>query len=297
MCQRSSCREIWQQRPQVRRKPATGFIEAPTGPRWIRASMVVTAAVFSVLAASAEPAWPWGGDDHRTIGMVADLLLEGTPTGDKVSGVLGGATLSEASLWADCAKGYCHRAPTAEERAFTDQNPRHHVFHYTDVAVQQPGYRLGAAGTAPDDIVQIATTAIRVLQGRAPNNAPATLNQRSALWLLAHLVGDLHQPLHVGAIYFDNSCEQIVDPNVAGAGQPNFGIGTTLASTRGGNDLKTGSTSSRRNLHGYWDSGTVTGAMRLVDIRDKSIEDFGQEIVENAPPGWQTAGDLETWPM
>jgi hypothetical protein len=160
----------------------------------------------------------------------------------------------------------------------------------------RPGYRLGAAGTGPDDVVQVTETAIKVLQGRAPNSAPAVLNHRSALWLLAHLVGDIHQPLHVGAVYFDSSCEQIVDPNVAGAGQPNFGIGTMIAATRGGNDLKIGSTGSRRNLHGYWDNGTVTGAIRLVNIRDKFIEDFAQEIVEKTPPGWQTAGDPETWP-
>jgi hypothetical protein len=30
---------------------------------------------------------------------------------------------------------------------------------------------------------------------------------------------------------------RLVDPNVVGAGKPNFGIGTTVVDTTGGNDL------------------------------------------------------------
>jgi len=55
-----------------------------------------------------------------------------------------------------------------------------------------------------------------------------------AVWLLAHLVGDVHQPLHVGAMYFNRDCGVSVDPNVVGAGLPKFGIGTTVAETVGG---------------------------------------------------------------
>ena len=52
------------------------------------------------------------------------------------------------------------------------------------------------------------------------------LDRKSALWVLAHLVGNIHQPLHVGAVYFDQNCEEVVDLNVLGAGVPNFGIGS-----------------------------------------------------------------------
>jgi hypothetical protein len=130
--------------------------------------------------------------------------------------------------------------PTAEEAAFAEENPRHHLFHYTDVPIQQSLYRAGTAGTRTDDVVQVITHAVNVLRGRAPNHGPAVLNERNALWLLAHLIGDVHQPLHVGTIYFDRDCEKPVDPNVAGAGQPNFGIGTAVVSSRGGNELRIG---------------------------------------------------------
>jgi hypothetical protein len=260
-----------------------------------RATALVTISFFMSVSAIC-PAWSWGSDGHRTVGMIADILLQQQPEiADRVRQILGESNLSEVSVWADCAKGYraCRRPPTDEEKAFARQNPRHHAFHYTDVPIQQSQYRAGTAGTGSDDVVQVIKHAINVLRGRAPNQGPATLNQRNALWLIDHLVGDMHQPLHVGAIYFDGECAQVVDPNVVGAGQLDFGIGSTVASTRGGNDLMI---SKSRNLHSYWDSGTVTGAMRLVGVRDKSIDDFAMTIVRNPPSGWQTAGDPETWP-
>ena len=67
--------------------------------------------------------------------------------------------------------------------------------------------------TGSDDVVQVVKHAFNVLRGRAPNQGPAILNQRNALWLLDHLVGDMHQQLHVGAIYFDGECAQVVDPS------------------------------------------------------------------------------------
>jgi len=240
-------------------------------------------------------AWPWGADGHRTVGLIADIILEQQPAlNDRVRQILGESGLAEVSVWADCAKGFriCRRPLTEEEKAFTHDNPKHHAFHYTDVPIQQSQYRAGTAGTGSDDVVQVMKQAVNVLRGKAPNQGPAILNQRNALWLLAHLVGDIHQPLHVGAVYFDGDCTQIVDPNVVGAGQPDFGIGSTVASTRGGNDLMI---SKSRNLHSYWDGGTVTGAMRLVGVRDKSIEEFAMAIARNPPRGWQTAGDPETW--
>src|SRR5271170_19056 len=89
---------------------------------------------------------------------------------------------------------------------------------------------------------------------------------------LAHMVGDLHQPLHVGAIYYADDCAEVVDPNVAGEALSKFGIGTIIVSTHGGNDLKL---PNGKSFHvAYWDEGTVTGAMRLAAVNKKAIADF-----------------------
>jgi len=259
-----------------------------------RAAMMLVVALFVLI--DSRIAWSWSGDGHRTVGAIADLILERYPkVRDRVASILGGNTLAEVSVWADCAKGYryCHRALTDEEKAFTSQNRAHHAFHYTDVPIQQSAYHAGTAGTAENDIVAVSAHAINVLREKLPNHGPAILNERDALWLLVHLVGDIHQPLHVGAVYFDKDCAAVVDPNVAGARLPGFGIDSTIASTKGGNELKI---SSSRNLHAYWDGGTVKGAMRLVGVRDQSIEGFAKVIVGAPPQAWRPTGDPETWP-
>ena len=69
----------------------------------MRLGIRITLALGAV-AISFSPTWPWGSDGHRTIGMVADLLLQNARIADAVSQILGGISLSEASVFADCAK-------------------------------------------------------------------------------------------------------------------------------------------------------------------------------------------------
>jgi hypothetical protein len=73
---------------------------------------------------------------------------------------------------------------------------------------------------------------------------------------------------------------------------PEFGIGSVVTSTRGGNELKVGS----KSLHAYWDDGTVKGAMRLAGVRDLSIDGFAKVVVGAPPQAWRPTGDPETWP-
>jgi hypothetical protein len=258
-----------------------------------RAAMMLVVALLVLF--DSRLVWAWSGNGHRTIGMIADLILERYPkVRERVAAILDGNSLSDVSVRADCAKGYryCHRPLTDEEKAFVKHNPAHHAFHYTDVPIQQNAYRAGTAGTADNDIVRVLAHAINVLREKAPNQGPATLNEREALWLIAHLVGDIHQPLHVGAIYYDKDCASVVDPNVVGKNLPEFGIGSVVASTHGGNELKIGS----KSLHAYWDDGTVKGAMRLAGVRDLSVEGFAKAIVGAPPSAWRSSGDPETWP-
>ena len=53
---------------------------------------------------------------------------------------------------------------------------------------------------------------IQALQGRVPEHNERRITKPVALILLAHYVADIHQPLHVGAEYFDHQ-GRVVDPN------------------------------------------------------------------------------------
>src|SRR6516164_7170327 len=85
---------------------------------------------FAAVAISFTPAWPWGNEGHRSIGMVADLLLANAPAArDAVSQILGGVSLSEAAVFADCAKGprVCQRVLSPDEQDYVQDNPQHAV--------------------------------------------------------------------------------------------------------------------------------------------------------------------------
>ncbi len=53
---------------------------------------------------------------------------------------------------------------------------------------------------------------IDVLQGRVPEQNERRITKPVALILLAHYIADIHQPLHVGAEYFDQQ-GQVADPD------------------------------------------------------------------------------------
>jgi hypothetical protein len=239
--------------------------------RLSRSTALLAIALFSATASA------WGPDGHHTVGAIADRLIAGTNAGTQVKALLGGLTLEQASVWADCAKGVdpsknfaytsagkypecaIYETPDGEAEMIdfvrrNDSNcPRepgdascHTQYHYTDEAIQRKRYHLGDVGTRNFDIVAAITATIRVLQG-APAPAPFNIkDKREALLLIAHYVGDVHQPLHVGAVYLDTKGD-VVDP--AGSFDP-------ATSTQGGNKITTIHVATNRkseNFHATWD--------------------------------------------
>lgn len=221
---------------------------------------------------------PWGPDGHHTVGALADRLIAGSNAEAQVKALLGGVSLEQAAVWADCAKGVdptkdfaytsagkypecaLYETPVGEAEMidFVRRNdticPRvpgdescHKQYHYSDEAVQRKRYRLGDVGTRPFDVVAAVSATVHVLLGE-PVPAPFEIkDKREALRLLAHYVGDIEQPLHVGAVYLD-AAGQLIDPG-AGTFDP-------ATATRGGNDVTTIRVATNRkseNLHATWD--------------------------------------------
>lgn len=252
------------------------------------------------------PAHAWGPGGHRTIGAIADGLLTGTHAAEQVKSVLGGLTLADAAVWADCAKGVstehgfhygevgrypeCRGFETPEgEAAIVDFVRRNHAncvlktsedschkeYHYSDIAIQRAGYAADLTGAREDDIVHALTAAILVLKGQL---APAPFrikDRREALLLLAHYVGDIHQPLHVGAVYL-NAAGRAVDPD-PGHFRP-------ATDTRGGNDVLL--SPAGENLHHHWDD--VPSSM--------SASRIGASWITLARSTPVTPGPVEEWP-
>ncbi len=157
----------------------------------------------------------WGNEGHQTVGAIADRLLVGSKASQELNNLLKqGETLSNVSIWADCAKGYCGPL-TPEMHEFVAANPKHHNYHFTDIPFQKAHYEAGTVGSAEDDVVHIIQQAIEVLRGHqdAAHN-PHGFTKRQALLLLTHLVGDIHQPLHVGTAYVNDNDEYAIPASV-----------------------------------------------------------------------------------
>src|SRR2546430_981392 len=222
----------------------------------------------------------YGPTGHEIVGGTADRVISKTPAAQKIYALTDGITLERASTIPDEIKAWDKNGvddpnafpryrdhakidnqlrefwranpPTQDSKSAT---PSHHWFHYTDVPVLNPEkYADGKTGRAQWDIVHMIAYCVNVLRGEVPENNPRKITKPVAIILLAHYVGDIHQPLHVGAEYFDQA-GQAVDPDKNQAGIEDEGGNTfMLQLIRGTPDEMA---HRPLKLHGFWDSDAV----------------------------------------
>jgi hypothetical protein len=262
------------------------------------------------LAVLATPAAAWDYPGHRMVGAIADFVLSARhpkayaklmdllATKDADGNRLT-RTLSQVAVFPDCAKPnnvpFCGRTPSEEEKVYARNNKHNGDYHFTDVPIQQSKYVAGNPGTGKNDLVQMINYAVAQLRGKSPHKEDVNLTNAQAVWLLAHLVGDIHQPLHVGAIYFDEeTCRQPKDPTDVRGGT------ASVVSTVGGNSFKLVALAPgpaappNDNLHFYWDANTVDGATQAAGLPGAE-PNFARLLAARAPAGWQTKGDVDSW--
>jgi hypothetical protein len=256
----------------------------------------------------------WGNDGHRAVGAIADKLIKGTNAQKQVAAILQpGESLESISIWADCVKGTWCGPQTPEMVEYVNGNPKHGTYHYTDVPFQLDHYHDGAVGTFEEDIVQTLKQAIAVLQGKTdPALNPHKFTRRQALMLLAHMTGDIHQPLHVGAAFVSKEGKFVVPKSHHEIDE------TAIFDSRGGNNLllddakivelaaglippgepkpvKEGVPKAlTKPFHSYWDNTTVDYAFRR--IRTRTPEQFAQAAIDRKPQVAKTSGNVATWP-
>ena len=259
--------------------------------------------LLSVCGTTATAALAWDSNGHQTVGAIADQRIAGTNAEAKVREILG-TSLRVSAVWADCAKGVekkgakftytasgkrkeCVPFETSAGKAemanfvrrnwdncapLPDEDRCHKQYHYTDVSNLRNHYAKGLVGTSNHDIVSAIGAAVAVLQGK-PAPAPFNINSnKEALRLLAHYVGDIHQPLHVAAIYLDQD-GNIVDPD--------HGSFERNTETRGGNEILDGADS----LHFEWDHVS----------EDLSADELDEQAIALAREVPTTKGPVSNW--
>ena len=281
--------------------------------------------VFLLLLSSLVPGRAYGPLGHEMVGAIADELLANTTTGEKVEKLLSGFTLARVASLPDQIKAWDKLGPENAE-AFhlpghpeleaelveywranppsSDPNspvPSHHWFHYTDVPVAgtPEHYRDGATGRSQWDIVHMMNYCFDVLTDKVAQPNERKITKAVAVILLAHFAGDLHQPLHVGAEYFDPSGKPT---NPDQTGKPGL-------EDQGGNTLWLMTVDKPRDhvkLHSFWDGEAVNIAfqqlraeMTKVDPKaPQTSQDLAKWFAKHEPGNWRLPinAPLETWP-
>jgi hypothetical protein len=260
--------------------------------------------VLLTIGLFAGSAYSYGPRGHKLVGAIADKRLEkNQPVANKVKKLLDGLPLAIAANLPDDIKDWdnCTHPPknhslngsariNQELRNFLNANlcnshPSHQEFHYTDVPVfGNEDYDDGTVGRFKFDVVQMIPFCIRVLKDQEPQPNSRAITKTIAVILLAHYFGDIHQPLHVGAEYFDASGNPF-EPTTANKG----------FADQGGNKLTLftffkGQLTSAGKFHGYWDSQTVTNAFGT--MADTTV---AKQLAGREPQGWRLSGGVETW--
>ena len=169
-------------------------------------SFLVAAAALAALIPS--PAFAWGKTGHRVVAALADAQLSGLSRAH-VKELLGVESLDEAATWPDEMRS----APGQFWQKTS--TPWHYVTLDGVIYDHAP-----SEGDALEALNKFTATL------KDPNASLA--DKQLALRFVVHIVGDLHQPLHVG-----KCCD------------------------KGGNDVKVKWFGRDMNLHSVWDSAMV----------------------------------------
>jgi hypothetical protein len=174
----------------------------------MKARLFVAAAAIAFALAPA-PAFAWGKTGHRVVAAIADAQLSGLARAH-VKEILGQAeSLDEAANWPDEMRSF--PSPFWQKTS----TPWHYVTLNGIVYDHAP---------SEGDALEALNKYSGLL--RDPNASLA--DKQLALRFVVHIVGDLHQPLHVG-----KCCD------------------------KGGNDVKVKWFGRDLNLHSVWDSALV----------------------------------------
>ena len=202
--------------------------------------------LFLTLAASmfiTSPAYPWGSKGHEIIAAIAETHLTDTARKRIKELLPQGTTLGDASTWPDKAGR---------------QIPDMDAYHFINFPKDANTYDQHRDCKLRNCIIEAISWYMQVLKSPdAPRN-----EKRIALRFIAHLVGDIHQPLHAG-----------------------------FAEDRGGNSIDVRFYGRKENLHSLWDTALIeleqgTPAEIAGRIQATATDADRQQWQQGTPADW-----------
>lgn len=228
--------------------------------------------------------WAFGDFGHRTVGAIADAQLTSEARAAIGPLLRSGETLATVATWPDevkrAKKNVGPLAHDAEAHRFNEDFPDNREWHYVDLPLDTALYTEGAVGSRLNDIVQTIKRCVRVIESNTILHHEMTRAQ--ALRWLVHLLGDFHQPLHLGSGYYQFDAERqahlITNPQEA-AGKDQ---------DRGGTLLFYG---ADEQLHALWDDGLVN-----VVAKGRSYLEVAQDLLtQGHQQAWDGKGSYHEW--
>lgn len=221
----------------------------------MRHRLVRVIALLMFVGTASAAAFGWGADGHRAIALRAQERLSAHASAE-VRRILGTEPMERASTWPDELRKPGRTEDEGEARQFNEQFPGNRTWHYLNMPLGSGTYNPQAVGARTDDPVQVMKACISTLQGHKPDGY-TYMSEKQALKWLVHLVGDIHQPMHVGSGYYAQAQDSdrwdlVSDPQLVEG----------LRNDKGGNDMqlvgeRRGGDEGRTNLHKYWDTNVV----------------------------------------
>lgn len=274
------------------------------------------------ILAAATDASAWAAPAHQAI---ADLAQERLGPRARTAlahilhtaGELSPGALAAIAAWPDeirrrqsdgtVAEGWSP-ADVREADRFNRDHPDNGVWHFVNLPLGAHGYpaegsaewhRLQAFVSA-DDIVHALAASIRILESPTP---PADFSKPQALRWLVHLVGDVHQPMHVTAGYYDTNAPDFATVPVR-IEDPQRAAAAGVSGDRGGNGLLFAaphSSTGPKNLHAVWDSCLPAVLARGRCNRPSHthtalVRALGARLTPAMVAEARTPGDRHAWP-
>ncbi|MEO6070418.1 MAG: S1/P1 nuclease [Chitinophagaceae bacterium] len=168
----------------------------------------------------------WGMMGHRIVGQIAESYLS-QKTKKEIQKILGNETLAMSSTWADFIKS---------DTSFKYLYNWHFIDFDENISFNK---MLGILAT---DTAVDAYTKINFLAAELKNKNLSPDKKQMYLRLLVHIVGDVHQPMHVGR-----------------------------TATAGGNTVKLNWFNQPSNLHRLWDE-------QLIEYQQLSYTEYATAI-------------------
>lgn len=193
-----------------------------------------------MLCATSHQALAWGSTGHRVVGLLAERHMDPAAL-KKAHAILDGHDLAFVSTWPDELRS----GPKTYEYTFN--------WHYTTWQDEDDSFHAGLESGDTGFLMSQVEKQVAVLKNPAASKA----DKAFALKFTVHLIGDVHQPLHVGT-----------------------------SGDRGGNACRVTWHGKPSNLHTVWDSDMI----EKTNLSYTELADFAsQGRSQNQTRQWQSS--------